>query len=79
MSEYFEGIEICDKIRECILVEESESYCVYGEEKRKEFLFKIFQMLVIGGSLNQYEDRLSVYLDWTKKNYKAIVSVRKKP
>ncbi len=78
MSEYFEGIEVCDKIRECLLLEESESYCVYNEEQRKEFLFKVFQFLMIGGSLNQYEDKLSPYLDWTKKVYKALVSVRKK-
>ena len=78
MSEYFEGIEVCDKIRECLLLEESESYCVYNEDQRKEFLFKVFQFLMIGGSLNQYEDKLSPYLDWTKKVYKALVSVRKK-
>jgi hypothetical protein len=62
MSEYFEGIEVCDKIRECLLMEESESYCVFSEEQRKEFLFRVFQMLLIGGSLNQYEDKLTPYL-----------------
>lgn len=35
-------------------------------------------MLLIGGSLNQYEDKLTPYLEWTKKVYKALVSVRKK-
>ncbi len=78
MSEYFEGIELCDKVRECLLLEESESYCIFGEVKRKELLFKVFQMLVLGGSLNQYEDKLTPYLDFTKKIYKSLVSVRKK-
>lgn len=34
-------------------------------------------MLVLGGSLNQYEDNISPYLEWTKKIYKSVVSVRK--
>jgi hypothetical protein len=32
---------------------------------------------VLGGSMNQYEDLLSPYLDWTKKLYKSLVTVRK--
>lgn len=40
---------------------------------------KVFQFLVIGGSLNQYEDKLTPYIEWTKKIYKSLVSVRKKP
>ena len=39
----------------------------------------LFQLLVIGGSLNQYEDLIEPYLDWTKKLYKALVAVRKRP
>ena len=38
---------------------------------------KLFQLLVIGGSLNQYEDNLTPYLEWTKNLYKSVVSVRK--
>lgn len=40
---------------------------------------KIFQLLVVGGSFNQYEDMIEPYLDWTKKFYKSLVSVRKRP
>ena len=39
---------------------------------------KLFQLLVIGGSFNQYEDMIEPYLEWTKKIYKSLVSVRKK-
>ena len=42
-------------------------------------VFKVFQTLVIGGSLNQYEDTLKPYLEWTKTIYKSLVSVRKQP
>jgi len=42
-------------------------------------LLRLFQLLVIGGSFNQYEDVIQPYLDWTKKIYKSLVSVRKRP
>lgn len=76
-GDQFEGIEICDKLRECLLVEESEHYSTFTESQRKELLFKIFQLIVIGGSLNQYEDLLSPYLEWTKKFYKSVLAVKK--
>lgn len=31
----------------------------------------------MGGSLNQYEDALSPYLQWTKAFYKSVVAVKK--
>lgn len=34
---------------------------------------------MIGGSFNQYEDMIHPYLEWTKKIYKALVAVRKRP
>jgi len=79
MAEYHEEIEICDRLRECLLLEESESYPVFDDTQRKEFLLKVFQLLVVGGSFNQYEDMIGPYLDWTKKLYKSLVSVRKRP
>ena len=33
----------------------------------------------VGGSLCQYEDTLTPYLDMTKKIYKGVVAVRKQP
>lgn len=35
MSDYYEEIEICDKLRECLLLEESETYCVFNDIQRK--------------------------------------------
>ena len=34
-GDYYEGIEICDKLRECFLMEESEHYCIFDEHQRK--------------------------------------------
>lgn len=78
MSDYYEDIEIGDRLRECLLLEESENYCIFSEAQRKELLLRLFQVLVVGGSFNQYEDLLQPYLDWTKKIYKSLVSVRKR-
>lgn len=56
-----------------LLDEESEEYSLYSEDERKEFIFRIFQMLVLGGILCQFEDTLEPYLDITKKIYKDLV------
>lgn len=56
-----------------LLDEESEEYNLYSEEERNEFIFRIFQMLVLGGILCQYEDTLEPYLDVTKNIYKDLI------
>ena len=33
---------------------------------------------MVGGSFNQYEDKIDPYLEWTKNMYKSLVSVRKR-
>lgn len=76
-GEEYEGIEICNLIREGLLKEESENFCLFNEKERDELLLRLFQLLLLGGSMNQYEDLLSPYLDWTKKLYKSLVTVRK--
>ena len=44
---------------------------------QNEFIFKLFQMLVIGGSICQYEDNVEEYLDVLKNLYKDLVTVAK--
>ena len=41
-------------------------------------MFKIFTLVSVGGSFNQYEDLVQPYLDATKAIYKSLVSVRKR-
>lgn len=40
-------------------------------------LLKLFQLLQVGGSMNQYEDMIEPYFTWTKNLYKSLVTVRK--
>lgn len=56
-----------------LIDEESDEYSLYSTDERDEFIFKIFQMLVLGGEYCQYEDDLQPYLDCTKKIYKDFV------
>lgn len=56
-----------------LLDEDSDKYSLYTEDERKEFVFRIFQMLVLGGMLCQFEDTLQPYLDITKSIYKNLV------
>ena len=60
-----------------LLNEDADQYCVFSDEDRKEFLFLIFQILVLGGSLCQYENNLQPYLDVARLLYKNLVSVYK--
>ncbi|CAD8154902.1 unnamed protein product [Paramecium octaurelia] len=76
-EEQFENIQIADELRKALVLEDSEQYCVFNEADRQELLFKLFQILVLGGQLCQYEDEIQAYLDWTKYLYKNTVNARK--
>jgi len=78
-DDYLEDIQISDKLKQALLIEDSENYCAFTEEVRKEFLFHIFKRIVIGGSLCQYEDSIYEYLNMTKSFYKDLVSASKDP
>jgi len=79
LEEEIKGIMVGDKLRECLINEDSENYCVFNEEERREFLFKLFSSLVLGGAMCQYEDKATEYFERTKELYKSIVSARKDP
>ncbi|XP_058804305.1 cilia- and flagella-associated protein 300-like [Phymastichus coffea] len=74
---YVDGFTISDKLRGMLLDEECDQYNLYSAKEREEFIFRIFEMLILGGALCQYEDELKPYLDVTKKIYKELVRVRK--
>jgi hypothetical protein len=76
-DEYFEEIQISDKLKQALLLEESEDYCVFNEATRNEFLFHIFKRIVVGGALCQFEDTVNDYLTMTKLFYKDFVSASK--
>lgn len=70
-EDYIDEILICDKLKACLVNEDSEYYSIFNEDVRNEFLFHIFKRIVLGGSLCQYEDTISEYLEITKKFYKG--------
>ncbi|CAL1681742.1 unnamed protein product [Lasius platythorax] len=72
-----EDFLVSDNLRGMLLDEESEEYNLYSEEERNEFVFRIFQMLILGGILCQFEDTLEPYLDVTKSIYKDLIKVQK--
>ena len=74
-----EDITVSDKLRQSLIVEDSEPYSIFSQDQRDEFLFHIFKRIVIGGSLCQYEERIEPYLEMTKDFYKDIVSAAKEP
>ncbi len=76
---YVEDITVSDKLKQALLVEDSEPYSVFSQDQRDEFLFHIFKRIVIGGSLCQYENTVEPYLEMTKDFYKDIVSAAKEP
>ncbi|XP_076763236.1 cilia- and flagella-associated protein 300 [Xylocopa sonorina] len=69
---------VSDNLRRMLLDEECLEYHLYLKDEREEFIFRIFQMLVLGGTLCQYEDTLNPYLEVTKAIYKDLVRVQKK-
>jgi hypothetical protein len=73
----FQEISICDKLRQALLIEESESYLAFTESDRSEFIYKLFSNIVIGGGMCQYEDMIEPYLNITKMMYKDLISVAK--
>merc|ERR1712061_831735 len=77
MESDWEEVPIINRVREAILVEESELYDAFTEQDRKEFLFKIFSHLVFGGASNQYEDHVEEYFKVTKNVYKDLLTVRR--
>ncbi|EAR99613.2 hypothetical protein TTHERM_00586530 (macronuclear) [Tetrahymena thermophila SB210] len=76
-EDFVEEIQINDLVRECLIKEESEHYEIFSEEDRKQFLFRLFQLVVLGGQMCQWEEKLSIYLDATKHLYKNLVTARK--
>ena len=75
----YEDLIISDKLRQSLIIEDSESYLIFNDEVREEFLFHIFKRIVMGGSLCQTEEKIDPYLNMTKVFYKDLVSAAKDP
>lgn len=61
-----------------MLFEESQYYPIVHEDQyQNEFLFRVFQHIVLGGAMCQYDDNILEYLDITKRLYKDLITVAK--
>lgn len=56
-----------------LLDEECNEYNLYSKTERDEFIFRLFQLIVLGGEFCQYEDNLQPYLDTIRTIYKDLV------
>merc|ERR1712023_63355 len=78
MEDVVDGFMVSDNLRDLLLRgDESENCELFTDEEKSEFLFRVFEHICLGGSMNQYEDELEPYLDITKKIYKEMLSVQK--
>jgi len=49
------------------------NYKLIPEADRKEFLFRLFKHLCLGGQWCQYEDNIKPYINTAKTLYKDII------
>ncbi|ORX85063.1 hypothetical protein BCR32DRAFT_290923 [Anaeromyces robustus] len=72
-DEYTDHFLVSDELRKCLLMPEFETYDIFSEDDRKEFLFHIFQKICLGGVICQYEDDIQKYFEISKLLYKDFV------
>uniref|UniRef100_A0A3Q3X3P9 Cilia- and flagella-associated protein 300 n=1 Tax=Mola mola TaxID=94237 RepID=A0A3Q3X3P9_MOLML len=68
-----------DELRQMLQEEDSEHYHAVGGEARREFLFRLFKHLCLGGELCQHDDTIHPYISATKRIYKDLISVQRSP
>lgn len=78
-DEFYEDFVISDELRKVLLLEEAETFPIFTDADRNEFIFLIFKHLCLGGQVCQYEDDINPYLETTKTIYKDLISVHKDP
>ena len=78
MDEWYEGIQLGDKMRQAFLWEDDENYEELQQTKyQNEFIFCLFRFLCLGGGMCQFDDRVGEYMEATKETYKDLVMVAK--
>ncbi|CAF1408024.1 unnamed protein product [Adineta steineri] len=77
IEEYKDEFIISDELRKVLIMDEFDSYDIFSDNDRKEFIFHLFKHFCLGGQVCQYEDDVQPYLDVTKSVYKEIISVQK--
>jgi hypothetical protein len=76
VDEEFDGFGTSDSLRELLANPESHNAYIFPEESRRELLFQLFQLLVLGGgTLCQPDHNMQRYLQLTKGLYKDVLTV----
>ena len=52
-EEIYDGISVSDKLRDMLANDDSENASLYTEKEKNEFIFVLFRLLVLGGSMAQ--------------------------
>mmetsp|Transcript_11488 Transcript_11488/g.19445 ORF Transcript_11488/g.19445 Transcript_11488/m.19445 type:complete len:172 (+) Transcript_11488:383-898(+) len=82
-EEIVEGVNLGDRLRQVMLQEEYDDPDAYdlmhSDKYQKEFIFKLFQHVAIGGGVCQYEENINEYKECVKQLYKDLVCVIKDP
>ena len=76
-DEYLDGLQLGDRLRYALALNESEYYLCFDDDMRREFIFRIFMHIALGGTMCQYEDSITEYLTSTQLFYKDLVTVFK--
>lgn len=67
------GLWLSDSLQVALLDEDSEEYDVFTPEDRRELIFHIIKLLVIGGEICQYEDEFDVYEPVITSLYRDLI------
>ena len=80
-EERYEGMLLGDKMRQALVWEEYDDPdawdLVHQDKYQNEFIFKLFQVICLGGGVSQYETNINDYLNIVKLLYKDLVCVAK--
>jgi hypothetical protein len=74
-DEYIDNVQLCDRLRYALALEESEFYELFSEDDRKEFLFHILMRCALGGGVCQMEDNIQPYFEQALRVYKDFLTV----
>lgn len=80
MDEIYDGSTVSDQLKDLFV--NPDSSCALNDAfpldtKQQELLFHLMRVLVIGGALNQSDDRFAPYEELTRSLYRALISVKK--
>jgi len=68
---------VSDRLRKLFVDDSSEEWDLYSAQERSELIFHVLRRLAVGGGMNQYDDEMAPYLNFTKALYKDLVTVHK--